>query len=72
MLISKSDRKKYVLKTKQDERILEKTKRLGRLARTQPEKKLVRFLKTQLEEDWRTPLEKFVDAALLRTRKKRV
>ena len=58
--ITPADRKKYVLKTKQDEHILLMCKRLE-LKKLSPQiRHQVSFIKSQLLDDWRTPLEKEV------------
>ncbi|MEW5956069.1 MAG: hypothetical protein AB1626_06075 [Candidatus Micrarchaeota archaeon] len=53
-----------MLKTAQDERILEKIKNLEKRRLTAFEKKVVALCKSQLEDDWRAPLENFVDGLL--------
>ncbi|MBI5003114.1 hypothetical protein HZC31_07040 [Candidatus Woesearchaeota archaeon] len=58
------ERKKYVLATQKDIEILEKCKELEKRKLTKEEEKLVKLIKTQLEEDWRTPLRKAVDKLL--------
>ena len=60
-MITKAERRKYVLKTAQDARILEKIKALEKLRLSKRKKLLLKFCKSQLLDDWRTPLEKFVD-----------
>ena len=55
------ERKKYVLATQKDIEILGKCKELEKRRLTKEERILV---KTQLEEDWRTPLRKAVDKLL--------
>jgi len=56
--ISKRDREKYVLKEAIDEEILIKCKRLETTELNDQYKLLVKLIKTQLEDDWRTPLVK--------------
>ncbi|OIP57332.1 MAG: hypothetical protein COX79_01155 [Candidatus Levybacteria bacterium CG_4_10_14_0_2_um_filter_36_16] len=56
--ISKRDREKYVLKEAIDEEILIKCKRLETTELNDQDKLLVKLIKTQLEDDWRTPLVK--------------
>ena len=63
-MITSADRKRYVLKTKQDERIVEKIKRLEKKKLTKSQKKLVKFYRSQLKANWRDPLERFIDSML--------
>lgn len=56
LTISKSDRKRYVLKEITDEEILTKCKILETTNLEKKDKSLVKLIKTQLENDWRTPL----------------
>lgn len=64
MDVSPEEKKKYVLKTEQDYEILAKIKQLEKKKLSTAEKELVTFLRTQLEEDWRTPMIKKLDALL--------
>ena len=64
MTVTESEKNKYVLKTEQDYEILTKIKQLEKKKLSSEDKKLVAFLRTQLEEDWRTPLIRFLDALL--------
>ncbi|MDD5040706.1 MAG: hypothetical protein PHY34_06195 [Patescibacteria group bacterium] len=59
-VITKHDRKQYVLKTRQDEEILVTCKRLETMRLSKQDKRLVRFFKSQLLDDWRTPLKQEV------------
>ena len=52
----------YILDKEQDKRILEKLNKLAE--RGLFDEKLLRLLYGQLETDWRTPLEDFVDKLL--------
>jgi len=54
--ISPNEKKKYVLSTDFDFEILEKCKKLEKLKLNKNDKFLIKFIKTQLEDDWRTPL----------------
>jgi len=54
--ITPEDRKKYVLKTSQDEWILKACKKLEKHKLFPQDKFLVKFIKTQLYDDWRGPL----------------
>ncbi|MBI4087389.1 MAG: hypothetical protein HY434_00980 [Candidatus Liptonbacteria bacterium] len=53
----------YVLDKAQDKRILRKLNKLAKAKKTK-NGKLLRLLYSQLEKDWRTPLEKFIDSLL--------
>lgn len=54
--ITSSEKKKYVLSTDEDFEILNKCKTLEKLKLTPEDKRLVKLIKTQLKDDWRTPL----------------
>ncbi len=47
---------KYVLKEKRDLEILALCDKMEGKRLSKPDRKLVKLIKTQLEEDWRTPL----------------
>ena len=64
MKIKLQDKKKYILADKEDFLILEKIYKLEQKKLSPEDKKLVKFLRTQLEEDWRTPLINFLDKLL--------
>ena len=53
---TKSDKKKYALKTKRDIEILNLCKKLEKLNLLENDKALVTLIKTQLEKDWRKHL----------------
>ena len=55
--ITKHDKKKYVLKTERDIRILKKCKELEKKRLNKQDLYLVRLIKSQLIDDWRKPLE---------------
>mgnify|MGYP001579780440 CR=1 FL=1 len=62
MKIPPDPKTSYILDKEQDKRILEK---LNKLAENSfHDEKLLRFLYSQLETDWRTPLEDFIDDLL--------
>lgn len=61
---TEEEKKKYVLKTEQDYDILRKIKQLEKKKLSNADKELVTFLRTQLEEDWRTPMIKQLDELL--------
>lgn len=54
----------YILKAKQDRRIFRKLQKLSKEKRDLKDEKLLVLLYSQLEDDWRTPLEKFIDGLL--------
>jgi len=54
--LDQSEIKKYVLLTNKDVEILITCKRLEKINLTKEDRSLVKLIKTQLEEDWRTPL----------------
>ena len=62
--VTAKEKKTYVLKTEQDYEILTKIKQLEKKKLSSEDIKLVAFLRTQLEEDWRTPLIRFLDTLL--------
>lgn len=55
---------KYVLDNEQDKRIFEKLAKFEGKKISPEDEELIKFLYSQLEEDWRTPLEEFVDKLL--------
>lgn len=58
------EKKKYVLSTDQDFEILEKCKLLEKKKLEKEDKHLVRLIKTQLRQGWRTPLVKELERLL--------
>jgi len=58
------EKKKYVLSTNSDFEILAKCKQLEKLKLTKQDRILVKLIKTQLEEDWRKPLQKTLNRLL--------
>ncbi|HIH20727.1 TPA: hypothetical protein HA244_05655 [Candidatus Micrarchaeota archaeon] len=61
------ERRKYVLTSDRDLKILEACKRLERKKLSKAEKQFVELIKSQLEKDWRTPLLKFLNALIKKT-----
>ncbi|OGE84877.1 MAG: hypothetical protein A3J48_02050 [Candidatus Doudnabacteria bacterium RIFCSPHIGHO2_02_FULL_46_11] len=53
----------YIFKTPQDKQILKKLNNLAEKT-SKKDEPLVKFLYTQLEDDWRTPLEQYIDKLL--------
>ncbi|MEK7144295.1 MAG: hypothetical protein AAB794_00315 [Patescibacteria group bacterium] len=64
MKIPPDPRTPYILDKEQDQRIFAKLGRFQKRKLTSEEEKLVAFLYSQLETDWRTPLEEFTDDLL--------
>lgn len=58
------EKRKYVLSTKLDYEILEKCEQLEKLNLDNNDKAFVKFARTQLERDWRTPLLKKLNVVL--------
>ena len=54
--VTKTEKKKYILSTKEDYEILAKCKQLEKLKLTKEDKFLVGLIKMQLEDNWRGPL----------------
>ena len=54
--ITKEEKRKYVLSTNQDYEILAKIHQLEKLPLSPDDKELINFIRTQLEDDWRTPI----------------
>ena len=54
--ITKEEKRKYVLSTKVDYEILGKIKQLEKIKLEKHEMQMVKFLKTQLEKNWRKPI----------------
>ena len=59
--VKKTDKKKLLLEEDRDYEILEKIYLLEKKKLTKDQKELVRFLKSQLQDDWRKPLLRFVN-----------
>lgn len=55
------DRRRYILSTDQDYKILGKIYELERKKLSEKDKSLVKLVRTQLEHHWRTPIIKFLD-----------
>ena len=67
--LTKIEGKKYVMSIDQDYEILSKVKQLERLKINKEEKFLIKFIRTQLEHDWRKWLIKELDKILLKYKK---
>ena len=64
MKFSPKPKMQYILDKKQDQCIFAKLAQFQKQKLSKEKEKLVKFLYTQLETDWRTPLEKFIDKLL--------
>lgn len=62
--VTSAEKKKYVLSTDADFKILSKCKQLEKEKLTREDRILVNFIKTQLEDDWRKPLIKTLNHLL--------
>ena len=62
--VTHAEKGKYVLSTKLDYEILEKCKQLEKLSLDSNDKAFVKFARTQLEKNWRTPLLKKLNEVL--------
>ena len=54
----------YILNNGQDQRIFSKLEKFNNKNLIPEQEKLIKLLYTQLETDWRTPLEEFIDELL--------
>ena len=70
MKIPDKDKKKYVLAERRDYIILDKIYQLEKKGLSKEDKKLVKFIRTQLERNWRRPIIKFLDQLLKKYRKR--
>ena len=61
MEVTSQEKKKYVFKEKRDFTILKKIKELEREKLDSKDKEIVKLIRTQLEDGWRTPLIKYLD-----------
>ena len=62
--ITQEEKKEYVLSTDQDYEILGKIKRLEKQKLSVEDKKLIKFIRTQFKDDWRTPIVKLLNTIL--------
>ena len=63
-LLTKAEKKKYVMAEARDYEILAKIKQLEKLKLSQKDKFLVKFIRSQLERDWRKYLIKELNKLL--------
>ncbi len=61
VMVKKKDRKKYLLLEKRDYEILGKIYKLEKQKLSREDKKIINFIRTQLEKDWRKPLLVFLN-----------
>ena len=61
MVVKPQDRKKYLLKEDRDFQILEKIYQLEKYKLSSEDVRVVKLIRTQLEDDWRKPLIQFLD-----------
>lgn len=59
--LTKYEKKNYLLKDKKDLIILSKIKELEKRKLNNKQKEILRLIKTQLKDDWRTPLIKYLN-----------
>jgi hypothetical protein len=59
--ISNREKKKYVLKEERDFQILDQIHGLEKCELSLEDAKTIKLIRTQLEDDWRKPLIKFMD-----------
>lgn len=59
--VSTTENRKYVLSTNTDFDILAKCKHLEKMKLSKKDREFVRFVKTQLEHDWRKPIIRELD-----------
>ncbi|OHA01434.1 MAG: hypothetical protein A3C12_03040 [Candidatus Sungbacteria bacterium RIFCSPHIGHO2_02_FULL_49_20] len=68
--VTAKDKRRYVLKEKRDYQILEKIYRLEKRDLFVADKKIVNLIRTQLEDDWRKPLLRFITEMIKKYDKK--
>jgi len=62
--ITLKEERDYVLPTNQDYEILGKIKQLEKQKLSVGDRKLIKFIRTQLRQDWRTPIVKLLNTIL--------
>lgn len=62
--ITEPESKKYLLPTKKDFEIISKCKQLEKMRLSKEDRAFMKFIKTQLERDWRKPLLKELERLL--------
>jgi len=69
MKITKYEKKSYVFKEPRDYKILAKIKELERKNLTKNDKEIIKLIRTQLKDDWRLDLIKYLNKLLKRYKK---
>lgn len=67
--LTKYEKKNYVMKESKDWIILEKIKKLEKNNLSSNDKGVIKLIRTQLKDDWRTPLINFLNKIQARYRK---
>jgi len=68
--LTKFEKKKYVMSTDKDFEILAKIKKIEKMKKlSKQDRFIIKFIRTQLERDWRTPLLKALDKILKKYKK---
>ena len=62
--ISKSEKRNYVMSTDADFEIISKIRKLEKMGLSKNDTEFIKFMRTQLELDWRIPLIKKLDSLL--------
>lgn len=65
------EKKNYVLKDKKDFEILKKIKLIEKNRLNKKDKEIIKLIRTQLKDDWRTPLIKYLNKMLRSVRLRR-
>jgi hypothetical protein len=68
--VSVEEQERYVLSTDSDYEILGKIHKLEKKPLSKEDKNLVQFIRTQLEEDWRSPIIKVLNKLLGKYKKR--
>jgi len=68
-MLTKQEKRKYVLADKQDYEILAKIHQLEKLSLSTEDKEFINFIRTQLEKDWRTPILEILNKLLKKYQK---
>lgn len=62
------EKRNYVLKDKEDLKILAKIKKLEKMKITDADREIILLIRTQLKDDWRTPLINYLNKMMRRYR----
>jgi len=67
--LTKFEKSKYVMSTEKDFEILAKIKKIEKIKKiSNQDRDMIKFIRTQLERDWRAPLLKSLDKILKKYR----